>query len=73
MNEKNVLLDLIRQEGVKGAVRSLAAAMREFADEMSDQGLKERALEAAEVSDILGDVDLAIEEVEEDEEDEIDE
>ena len=58
-NEK-MLMSLIREEGVKGALASLVAAFGAYADEMSDLGLKEKALEASEMTDILLDIKNAV-------------
>jgi hypothetical protein len=59
-NEK-MLMSLIREEGVKGAVASLATALSAYADEMSDLGLKEKVFEASEMADILRDAKDAFE------------
>lgn len=60
-NEK-MLISLIQEEGIRGAVRALSSAMRSYADEVSDMGLKDKALQAVEISEILKDVELVIEE-----------
>ena len=50
---KMVLSELVEAEGVIGAVSALADAIKDYADEMSDLGLKERVIEAYDVLDRL--------------------
>ena len=50
------LKDLIHEYGVKESVVGLAQALQEYADEMIDMGLKERAVRAADVADQLIDM-----------------
>lgn len=61
-NIKLMLSELINQEGVRGAVVALRRAIKLHADEMSDLGLKEQAINAAEVSEILADLVTSIDE-----------
>lgn len=61
-NEKSVLMNLIREDGVTGAVKALADALQLYANELSDLALKDKAHYAIEVADILRDINIAIEE-----------
>jgi predicted kinase len=47
---------LIKDYGPLEVLREIREAMRECADEYSDEGLKERAYEAAEVAELLSEV-----------------
>ncbi len=47
------LLDLIETFGVKTAVGMMAEALSDYADTMSDMGLKEKAVSASEASELL--------------------
>lgn len=47
------LLDLIETFGVKTAVGMMAEALSDYADTMSDMGLKEKATSASEASELL--------------------
>ncbi len=53
---------LIKDWGVREVLSELRLALKELANEYSDLGLKERACEAADVAEILGDVRDVIEE-----------
>jgi hypothetical protein len=61
MNDK-LLRALINDEGVNGAVFALAYALQDYADEMSDLGLKEKAIEASDVAEMLEDIAVMAEE-----------
>lgn len=50
---KMMLSELVEAEGPQGAVSALADAIADYADEMSDLGLKESAIAAAEAVDRL--------------------
>jgi hypothetical protein len=50
------LQDILREYGVKGSVTMLIRALRSEADALSDLGLKEKSVQAANMADILGDL-----------------
>jgi hypothetical protein len=56
------LLDLIETFGVKAAVGTLAEALSDYADTMSDMGLKEKAVAASEASELLFKVEVVLRE-----------
>jgi hypothetical protein len=55
INEQSYLAvcELIDRYGVRGAASAFISALKEYADEMSDLGLKEKAIEASEVVEQL--------------------
>jgi hypothetical protein len=57
MNVK-ILRVLIQEHGVKGLIVDLAQAFSEEADDLSDMGLRERAVEAADFSSALREMSL---------------
>jgi hypothetical protein len=61
-NVKMMLSELVEQEGLYGAVVALQQAIDAYADEMSDLGIKERAVSAGNVSEMLRDVLTSLEE-----------
>jgi hypothetical protein len=52
MNVK-ILRVLIQEHGIKGLIVDLAQAFSEEADDLSDMGLKERAIQAANFASML--------------------
>jgi len=50
------LQTIVREYGTKGAVAGLMVALQRYADEMSDLGLKEKAIQAANMADVLRDI-----------------
>lgn len=48
---------IINEYGAREALRGFRQALKECADEYSDLGLRDRAYEAAEVSELLSDVE----------------
>ena len=50
------LRTIVNEYGVHDSVSGLIQALREYADEMSDRGLKERAIQAADMADVLQDI-----------------
>lgn len=50
------LRTIVNEYGVRDSVSGLIQALREYADEMSDRGLKEKAIQAANMADVLQDI-----------------
>jgi hypothetical protein len=61
-DNKKMLLELIRQDGIKGTLVALAAALHSYADDMSDMGIKDKSHEAADIAGIIDDVSEVVEE-----------
>jgi hypothetical protein len=51
--DKDTLYNMIRNYGVKDTVAGLIEMLREAADDLSDEGLKEQAIQAANMADAL--------------------
>lgn len=50
------LMEVVENAGVVGSVEMLMDALSDYADEMSDMGLKEKSVEASEMASKLFDV-----------------
>jgi hypothetical protein len=62
MNVK-ILRVLIQEHGVKGLLTDLAQAFSQEADDLSDMGLKERAIEASDVAEVLSNYNHNVEDL----------
>ena len=58
-NKKKLVIKLIEEEGVQGALELFRDSLSDFADQMSDDGIKEKAYEAADLVDVLDAMVLA--------------
>lgn len=54
--ELYLLKSFIKEYGVKSTVAGLALALQDYADDMSDLGFKEKAVQAASMADVLTDL-----------------
>lgn len=50
------LRTIVNEYGVRDSMAGLIQALQEYADEMSDRGLKEKAIQAANMADVLRDI-----------------
>lgn len=50
------LRTIVNEYGVHDSVAGLIQALQEYANEMSDRGLKEKAIQAANMADVLRDI-----------------
>lgn len=53
---KLLLREMVADYGVHDSIAMVASAMQEYSDDMSDQGLKEKAVQAASMADVLRDL-----------------
>lgn len=53
---KKLIHATIAEHGVRNTVSIVAEAMQDFADDMSDMGLKEKSVQAANMVDVLHDL-----------------
>lgn len=53
VDDLDILVDMVLDYGVKDTISGLIVALREAADEYSDMGLKETAIQAANMADTL--------------------
>jgi hypothetical protein len=51
-----LLKSFVKEYGVKDTVAGLALALQEYADDMSDLGFKEKAVQAVSMADVLADL-----------------
>jgi hypothetical protein len=56
--DEQVLNSLVKEYSAKEMIAALAQAFRDHRDDLSDLGLKDQAIEYAEVADLLGEVKL---------------
>ena len=59
---QQTLQEMVAEYGIRESVSMLAQALQEYANDMSDMSLKEKAKSAAEMADLLRDVKYALSE-----------